>query len=231
MSSFAKGVPWVLSGALASYCTAANASIVTYTELFYQVESATIGSSTYGCSNNLCPVAEIVATADSKTVDSFNIPGGPGYGAYGFINKTLLSVTAYITLLTTDQKFVIELNPSELYVSVDQENGGAGFGSSYGPTYPIATYDIPVQNYNLDSNFHALGYSPFNPPPESPQLFSGSGFPLYSTSGQIFELGEGGPSLSSFGSIVPESSTWLMMLFGFSGLGYASYRRARTTRV
>jgi len=29
---------------------------------------------------------------------------------------------------------------------------------------------------------------------------------------------------------VPEPSTWAMMLIGFAGLGYAGYRRARTTR-
>jgi len=29
---------------------------------------------------------------------------------------------------------------------------------------------------------------------------------------------------------VLESSTWVMMAIGFAGLGYAGYRRARTTR-
>jgi PEP-CTERM motif len=32
-------------------------------------------------------------------------------------------------------------------------------------------------------------------------------------------------------STVPEPSTWAMMLLGFAGLGYASYRRARAGRA
>jgi hypothetical protein len=28
-------------------------------------------------------------------------------------------------------------------------------------------------------------------------------------------------------SVVPEPSTWAMMLMGFAGLGFAGYRRAR----
>jgi hypothetical protein len=31
--------------------------------------------------------------------------------------------------------------------------------------------------------------------------------------------------------VVPEPSTWAMMLIGFAGLGYAGYRRDRKTRV
>jgi hypothetical protein len=34
----------------------------------------------------------------------------------------------------------------------------------------------------------------------------------------------------AIGGAVPETSTWAMMLAGFAGLGYAGYRRARTTR-
>jgi hypothetical protein len=29
---------------------------------------------------------------------------------------------------------------------------------------------------------------------------------------------------------VPESSTWIMMLLGFGGLGYAGYRRSRRAK-
>ena len=31
------------------------------------------------------------------------------------------------------------------------------------------------------------------------------------------------------GSVVPEPSTWAMMLLGFAGLGFAGYRHARKT--
>ena len=32
------------------------------------------------------------------------------------------------------------------------------------------------------------------------------------------------------GSVVPEPSTWAMMLLGFAGLGFAGYRHARKAR-
>jgi hypothetical protein len=35
----------------------------------------------------------------------------------------------------------------------------------------------------------------------------------------------------AFTPVVPEPSTWAMMLLGFAGLGYAGYRRARGGRA
>ena len=37
-------------------------------------------------------------------------------------------------------------------------------------------------------------------------------------------------SFSLSGAVVPEPSTWAMMLLGFAGLGFAGYRRARMAR-
>jgi PEP-CTERM motif len=34
------------------------------------------------------------------------------------------------------------------------------------------------------------------------------------------------PRLSGIGGVIPEPSTWAMMLIGFAGLAYAGYRRA-----
>jgi hypothetical protein len=34
-------------------------------------------------------------------------------------------------------------------------------------------------------------------------------------------------AFSLSGSVVPESSTWAMLLLGFAGLGFAGYRQAR----
>ena len=31
------------------------------------------------------------------------------------------------------------------------------------------------------------------------------------------------------GAVIPEPSTWVMMALGFAGLGFAGYRKARTT--
>ena len=37
-------------------------------------------------------------------------------------------------------------------------------------------------------------------------------------------------AFSLSGAVVPEPSTWAMMLLGFAGLGFAGYRHARKAR-
>jgi hypothetical protein len=37
-------------------------------------------------------------------------------------------------------------------------------------------------------------------------------------------------AIDAVGATVPESSTWVMMLLGFAGLGFAGYRQARKGR-
>ncbi|MBO0734135.1 MAG: PEP-CTERM sorting domain-containing protein [Methylocapsa sp.] len=40
----------------------------------------------------------------------------------------------------------------------------------------------------------------------------------------------GGPGAFAFGGVIPEPSTWAMMLIGFAGLGFLGYRRTRRAR-
>jgi hypothetical protein len=44
------------------------------------------------------------------------------------------------------------------------------------------------------------------------------------------QVGAGDGPMNFAASAAPESSTWAMMLLGFTGLGFASYRRARVVR-
>ena len=47
------------------------------------------------------------------------------------------------------------------------------------------------------------------------------------------DIAHQGPFNAAFslsGSVVPEPSTWAMMLLGFAGLGFAGYRRASQAR-
>ena len=45
----------------------------------------------------------------------------------------------------------------------------------------------------------------------------------------ITDQGPFNAAFSLSGSVVPEPSTWVMMLLGFAGLGFAGYRHARKT--
>jgi hypothetical protein len=46
------------------------------------------------------------------------------------------------------------------------------------------------------------------------------------TDAQIMSLGPLSFGQAALGLTVPEPSTWVMMLLGFAGLGYAAFRRA-----
>ena len=46
---------------------------------------------------------------------------------------------------------------------------------------------------------------------------------------RITRLGEALAATNLSVTIVPEPSTWAMMVLGFAGLGFAGYRKARKT--
>jgi PEP-CTERM motif len=54
---------------------------------------------------------------------------------------------------------------------------------------------------------------------------------LGSNFGPNIDLTLNGFGIFAFGGVVPEPSTWAMMLLGFAGLGYAGYRRALGLRA
>ena len=58
-------------------------------------------------------------------------------------------------------------------------------------------------------------------------------FQATANSGAIFETGGPGSTRGGGGGggTVPEPSTWAMLLIGFAGLGFAGYRKAKTTRT
>ena len=80
------------------------------------------------------------------------------------------------------------------------------------------------------------------------QGLPGSGMSLYNSPGQQSDTGphsfaigsgpfyidyieaNGSPSILSF-TVVPEASTWAMMMLGFTALGFAGYRKARVGRT
>jgi hypothetical protein len=51
--------------------------------------------------------------------------------------------------------------------------------------------------------------------------------PLFNYGGDGLAGARGAAFIGEGAAVAPESSTWAMLLFGFAGLGYAGYRKAR----
>ena len=76
--------------------------------------------------------------------------------------------------------------------------------------------------------------TPFSPDLQSWTRTDGPGAlaPDWSRIGtDITHQGPFNAAFSLTGSVVPEPSTWAMMLIGFAGLGFAGYRKARVGRT
>jgi hypothetical protein len=104
----------------------------------------TLGSTAFQCSPGTdCVVVNITFFSDTNTVMPFSVVGASGFEnltGSGFVTVNGALSAAFLS--------------GQIYVSVDQTNGGAGFGSAYEPTYPLATYGISG-TYDLVSDFAA----------------------------------------------------------------------------
>ena len=138
----------------------ASAATVTYSDYVSDV-SVQIGSASYLCTTTSdpdCAFVSIVATGDTSTITPFSVTGAQGF-------ENVVSAVMVDIFLNSGTSFTEALAPGQLFVSVDQTNGGAGFGSAFGPTYPAATYggSADYQNFDLASNFYVQGYAGFCP--------------------------------------------------------------------
>ena len=202
----------------------AFANKIVYSD-FVTFISVQINSTTYSCtslSDPNCAFVTITATGDTSTVQPFSVSG-----ANGFKNTVLGPATVQIDF-SGGGSITETLVPGQIYVSVDQTNGGAGFGSVYGPTYPAATYGGTANYaaYNLQTNFLASGFSGFCPDPTTCNAFN----PLQTVSGdQLTLYYPFRPNGSYFSSTVftPEPGTALLVMIG-AGLGLRAVRRLRT---
>ena len=199
----------------------AHASTIVYSD-FVEYISVQINSTTYSCTSTSdpnCAFVTITATGNTSTVQPFSVTN-----ASGFKNTVLGPAT--VTIDFNGGGSITEvLVPGQIYVSVDQTNGGAGFGSSYSPTYPAATYggSADYAHYNLQSNFLAGGFSGFCPNLATCNTFN----PLNTESGdQLTLYYPFRPNGSYFSSTVsaPEPATASLVLLA-AGVGLRAVRR------
>jgi PEP-CTERM motif len=190
-------------------------------------------------------VVTFTFVADTSDVDSFSVPGAFGY--VNFVGTASFSVLDLDTMeLVASGTFAPADN---IFVSVDDKNGGIGFGSNPAngafpgdAAYPLGIeFSTATTQYDLKSEIGIFGSG----------SLSCAGFPgacvappiLATTAGDLVLGGPNGESSTSgtfvaeftSGGVspppapIPEPSTWAMMLLGFAGLGWAGYRTRRRT--
>jgi hypothetical protein len=188
--------------------------------------SLQMANTTYACtttSDPNCAFISITAVGNTADVQPFSVTG-----ASGFINLLPGASPTVNIFLNGGQSFTETLLPGQISVAVDQTNGGAGFGSAFGPTYPMATYGggADYAHYNLQTNFYVQGFGGFCPDPTA----CDTGGPLHTVSGDDITISYPfRPDFSIFSSqvAVPEPATGSLLLAA-AGVGLRALRRRRT---
>jgi hypothetical protein len=140
------------------------ADIISYSATSF-TNTASLGATTLDscpAGNPVCVEVTVYFLADTANIVPFSVPG-----ASGFENFT---GTGRVQLFNdqTGQSLNANFDAGQIFVSVDQTNGGVGFGSAAGgPTYPLGVYggtpSIAYASYDLRSAMTVSGFAWFCP--------------------------------------------------------------------
>ena len=144
-------------------------------------------------------------------------PGGISVGAAGDGSVTREEVEFDVTFA---DPFLLPADPYFFVPQVQLDTGDFLWLSAAKPIdatgirFPVGFPDLQswTRDAALEPDWLRVGTDIVGPPP------TGGAAPTFNA------------AFSLSGAVVPEPSTWAMMLLGFAGLGFARYRRARMAR-
>jgi hypothetical protein len=186
--------------------------------------AASLGSTTFApCppGNPVCVEVTINFIADTANIVPFSVVGASGF------ENMVGQGSAQLFDDQTGQLVTANFEPNQIYVSIDQTNGGIGFGSAIGPTYPLGVYagtpSIPYSSYNLASDFTLTnGFAWFCPAgtctlgQPGPDIATDQGALSITPTGPVF--GSSFTATVIAMTPVPEPSSLLLLSAGALGL-------------
>src|SRR5690349_2479917 len=128
------------------------ADIISYSATSFTNTASLGGTTLDSCpgGNPRCVEVTVYFLADTANIVPFSVPGASGFENFTGSGRVVLFNDQTGDTLTAN------FDPGQIFVSVDQTNGGVGFGSAAGgPTYPLGVYggtpSISYATYDLRS--------------------------------------------------------------------------------
>jgi len=229
----------------ASWRCAALADPITYTFIANGPIAGTLGDVAIGGMNQFLTFTFVSDTSDVQPFTFGDVHGWEDLVGAASITVTDVQTEAIVAQAT--------FSPYDaIFISVDNKNGGVGFGSDGSvpsdpsfpgnPAYPFAlvpTGDSTVFNYDLKNDvafsdtlsISCLGF-PGNCITPIP-LATTAGALVLGAPGQIFNLndvGEFTATVTSNTAPAPEPGTWALMAIGLAALGFMRRKALRLSR-